>query len=431
MIYRRRQIVTLRRRLDEFRDNRSTSPPNALSIEALLEMMRECPVVDPAFFDSAGAKVLNERLRRFTCNHNTSPDTLDALRQFLTYEDHLLEAELQDPEYGEMLAVHAYMASGSMEAQERFEVLAGLKGTFVARPQPNSGERIELEFDCDPERMLIHVTEFYHWPAANDAGGKQRKGSRQSVKSVRMGYGFLGTGRNLLHIFVKGASAAERIHYLEVDAGGGPYDAPMLMRTGGTEAAAWQGSPQESALRTAHIHRFANAEAEKHAQTGRRRGGGVDGSMYGRWPSEHGSLMPEKVSATWQNLWNQKLIEAIRSGATGKAALALASGADPNWPDDEGMTALHHAAALGLRPCIRLLVGCGLCDYTLKDAQGRYASDLAIEWSTDAAVARLLGIKRRRQAFARSSRPRTAWQAMKSYAAFFKGRKGASGPDGS
>lgn len=94
-----------------------------------------------------------------------------------------------------------------------------------------------------------------------------------------MGYGFLGTGRDLLHIFVKGAGAAERIHYLEVDAGGGPYDAPMLMRTAGTEAAAWQVSPQEFALRTAHIHRFANAEAEKHAQTGRRRGGGVDGHL--------------------------------------------------------------------------------------------------------------------------------------------------------
>ena len=115
--------MTLRRRLDEFRDNRSTNPPNSLSIEVLLEMMRECPVVDPAFFDSAGAKVLNKRLRRFTCDHNTSPETLDALRQFLTFEDHLLETELQDQEYEEMLArsrLHGQRLEG------RTETLRGL-----------------------------------------------------------------------------------------------------------------------------------------------------------------------------------------------------------------------------------------------------------------------------------------------------------------
>lgn len=63
------------------------------------------------------------------------------------------------------------------------------------------------------------------------------------------------------------------------------------------------------------------------------------------------------------------------------------------------MTPLHHAAALGARPCIRLLVNSGKCDYLLQDNLGRYASDLAIEWARDYAVARLLTKHQVRQAY--------------------------------
>lgn len=71
-----------------------------------------------------------------------------------------------------------------------------------------------------------------------------------------------------------------------------------------------------------------------------------------------------------------------------------------NVQDESGMTALHHAAALGARPCIRLLVATGKCNYLLRDNKGRYAFELAAEWARDYAVARLLAKKQAQQAAA-------------------------------
>jgi ankyrin repeat protein len=74
---------------------------------------------------------------------------------------------------------------------------------------------------------------------------------------------------------------------------------------------------------------------------------------------------------------------------------------DVNFQDEEGMTALHHAASRGARPFIRLLVKSGKCDYLIQDREGRYASDLAIRWARDYAVGRLLSIHQCSQAWER------------------------------
>lgn len=99
----------------------------------------------------------------------------------------------------------------------------------------------------------------------------------------------------------------------------------------------------------------------------------------------------------------RKLPEAVacvRGGDPDALASALARGADPNEVDANGMNALHHAAALDARPCMRVLVASGKCDYLQRDDFGRYASELAIEWGQDYAVARLLSKKQAQQAAA-------------------------------
>ncbi len=80
--------------------------------------------------------------------------------------------------------------------------------------------------------------------------------------------------------------------------------------------------------------------------------------------------------------------------------------ADVNAQDENGMTALHWATVHGARPCIRMLVASGKCDYLIRDAKGRYASELAFEISGDMGVAHLLSKKEAKQA---AHEGRDAW----------------------
>lgn len=92
------------------------------------------------------------------------------------------------------------------------------------------------------------------------------------------------------------------------------------------------------------------------------------------------------------------LLTLVKEGRSKELATFVDSGADVNQQDEEGMTALHYAAAYGARPCIRILVNSGRCDYLLKDSQGRYASELAFEQAQDYAVGILLVKKEAKQA---------------------------------
>ena len=102
---------------------------------------------------------------------------------------------------------------------------------------------------------------------------------------------------------------------------------------------------------------------------------------------------------------NLNLIRHARAGEASLVNAQIAMGADVNVVDGDGMTALHHAAARGARPCIRILVASKKCDFLMRDKWGRTASDLAIEWGRDFAVARLLSKHQMRQAHARGVPP--------------------------
>lgn len=106
------------------------------------------------------------------------------------------------------------------------------------------------------------------------------------------------------------------------------------------------------------------------------------------------------VRASAQEEADRELMLAIRIGDPTRTADAIKAGANVNLRDRHGMTPLHHAAA-GSRACVRVLVKTGECDYLARDAQGRYAFELAIEWARDVAVGRLLAKKQAQQAAAR------------------------------
>ena len=124
-------------------------------------------------------------------------------------------------------------------------------------------------------------------------------------------------------------------------------------------------------------------------------------------PGSQGSPAPQLAQALGHR--DLRLVQAVRSLSAELLADLLevseginigAKAIDVNAQDEDGMTALHHAAALGARPCIRLLVATGKCNYLLRDNKGRYAFELAAEWARDYAVARLLSRKQAQQASA-------------------------------
>ena len=112
----------------------------------------------------------------------------------------------------------------------------------------------------------------------------------------------------------------------------------------------------------------------------------------------------KRGKVTLQDLFERRdrLMSAVQQLSAARLARVLADpDLDVNVQDSQGMTALHHAAARGARPCIRLLVATGKCNYLLPDKQGRYAFELALEWARDYAVARLLMKKQVQQAHKR------------------------------
>lgn len=95
---------------------------------------------------------------------------------------------------------------------------------------------------------------------------------------------------------------------------------------------------------------------------------------------------------------SEELIMWIRHGANEQIGPLLDAHADPSYQDKEGMTALHHAAALGARVSIRALLKSNRCDFLARDNHGRTASELAFVYARDYALARLLNKKRLEQA---------------------------------
>lgn len=111
-------------------------------------------------------------------------------------------------------------------------------------------------------------------------------------------------------------------------------------------------------------------------------------------PPEHD---PE-FEAVREKVREQKFIREVKAGKVSSVERSIQLGINVNAQDKFGMTALHYAAATGFRPCIRLLVNSGKCDYLLQDNKGRLASELAYEWGRDYAAGLLLQKKEARQA---------------------------------
>lgn len=83
----------------------------------------------------------------------------------------------------------------------------------------------------DPSGMLAGDDDLEnHDPLHND-----RQAETVVFDSIRRGYGFVSTPLDILHVFLRGNSATDRIHYIQV-AGAGDWTQVVLMRVGAYRA---------------------------------------------------------------------------------------------------------------------------------------------------------------------------------------------------
>jgi len=119
-----------------------------------------------------------------------------------------------------------------------------------------------------------------------------------------------------------------------------------------------------------------------------------------------GNLPAEKLPMDALNAYIDELIslrgqfmEAAQHGNAGKLKAIIERGFPVNYTNPRnGLTALHLVAAYKARKALRVLLKTGQLDFLIRDWEGRLPSEIAFLYGKDPAVARLLGIKERKQA---------------------------------
>jgi hypothetical protein len=109
--------------------------------------------------------------------------------------------------------------------------------------------------------------------------------------------------------------------------------------------------------------------------------------------------LPQLRDDRAMNIMAREFLQAAERGNPQMTGAYIEEGFPVNWQSPKtGETALHVSASAGARNALRVLVGCGQCNYLLRDKRGRLASELAYLYGRDSAVTRWLRIHERRQA---------------------------------
>ena len=95
----------------------------------------------------------------------------------------------------------------------------------------------------------------------------------------------------------------------------------------------------------------------------------------------------------------KEFLETAAWGDDRKIQVFVEEGFPVTYQDPKtGSTALNRAAACKARDVLRVLIKQDNCDYLIRDKKGRLSSEMAYLYGHDPALARLLGIKERKQA---------------------------------
>ena len=154
------------------------------------------------------------------------------------------------------------------------------------------------------------------------------------------------------------------------------------------------------------VNQFRPAEFGEPAEPSFEPSSGLKNILSGHEPRTPGILPSEEIPTTALDeyidsliaLRNQFMTAAQRGNADTLKSL-IDYGFPVNYKNPRtGLTALHLVAAYKARKALRVLLKTGKCDFLVRDMEGRLPSEIAFLYGKDPAVARLLGIKERKQA---------------------------------
>lgn len=365
-----------------------------------------------------------EALRRFANGLEVlQPDKLEDVRRFLLEEGMLRPGELEDiGDFKEALALHGVLASHSLVGNLTLSHL--LTKYSAVNVGSFEEEHVELRFLPETTSNLVAVEEHVRLVQTHgDISGRDRG---RLGTTIRRGYAFTSSPSATLHVFVRGGDLDDHVHYVGVTNPMGSreqFALPLLLRSGPLSRVTRRDARESAealklaglscylpemedeqiarAMSAFNILAFSPSPGAREVQPAQPSAVAVSAGVAqeGELATVSSKAADEARSSRFDAWWKgTQLREMVQQLAAEHAAALIAEGADVNVPDHNGMTALHHAAARGARPCIRLLVASGKCDYLVRDGRGRYAFELAIEWARDYAVARLLMKKQMQQA---------------------------------
>lgn len=336
--------------------------------------------------DGSEPEFREEALRRFAKAMSLpTPDKLEDIKAFLVEKRYLSQAALNNArdDIDEFMPVLGYMANQDGAAKDKLYLA---QGTYsYERKEGNITERSTLSLKLDDSVPFLRATDELEI-IVDEKSADPDSGMTLPVQACLkrlVGYGFVITEHNILHVYLRGESRSDSCLYLEVYL---PHLSPgfslSLHRYGVNDLASAQADhPDLQQL-------YVNYDVERDEV--------FEKKMQGRYDR---TGMTERVTPRPElDTLEIKLITAARRCDANAIKAWLDAGADINYQDDEGMSALHYAAAYRARPCLRVLLKDGRANYLLKNNNGHYASDLAIIWGRDYAVSTLLNKKQALQA---------------------------------
>lgn len=218
-----------------------------------------------------------EALRRFALGQSTlQAEKLEDVRLFLIDKGVLKQDELSE-EVGVMtdgLILHTHLASDPERAAQRFSQLS----TSYRAARNNGGrvEDFELLFLPQPVDTLVHAEERFRVIESGSAPTRY-EGKDKNVAGVivRKGCALITSEYPTLHVFLRGGSQQDLIHYVRVGTDGmQKLDALLLVRSGTATPEVLGQAEGDDMLARYNIVRFSPTSARTVLQPKKTRGRG-------------------------------------------------------------------------------------------------------------------------------------------------------------